>query len=172
MLTEFTGDTTVSGRDVMNGGSDGDFIEGNTGPDILRGQEGDDSAGGQGNPQSTSMFGDEGNDDLFGGPGEDGGRRRGYRRALRRRNADFIDAAANEAPGATDAPDLVDCGSGFDTALVLPNDTVRSNCEDVTDVSTIARVGDPGTTDDEGQQRQKELFLQSSGGTPQPAAAP
>lgn len=35
----------------------------------------------------------------------------------------------------TDASDLVDCGSGVDTALVLPNDRVRANCEEVIDAS-------------------------------------
>jgi hypothetical protein len=37
--------------------------------------------------------------------------------------------------GLTDASDLVDCGSGVDTALVLPNDRVRANCEEVIEAS-------------------------------------
>jgi Ca2+-binding RTX toxin-like protein len=147
-------------NDEMNGGPVRDFIEGGQGNDILRGQEGSEHD--PGDPQSVSMFGDPGNDELFGGPGEDamegeedtdehyGGR-----------NNDFIDAAEGETP-ATDAPDLVDCGSGFDTAEVRPNDRVRDNCEDVTELTTIA--ADPGTADDEEQQQQREAFLSGRGG--------
>jgi hypothetical protein len=92
------------------------------------------------------MQGEEGTDEHYGG-----------------KNDDFIDAADNEQRPDTDAPDLVDCGSGFDTALVLPNDIVRDNCEDVTDVSATP-VAASGTTGDEGQQRQREAFLQKRGG--------
>jgi hypothetical protein len=60
------------------------------------------------------MDGDEGTDEHYGG-----------------RDNDFIDAADSETPGPTDAPDLVDCGSGFDDAQVLPSDIVRDNCENV-----------------------------------------
>jgi len=45
----------------------------------------------------------------------------------------------------------------------LPNDIVRDNCEDVTDVSATT-VAASGTTGDEGQQRQREAFLQKRGG--------
>jgi hypothetical protein len=42
----------------------------------------------------------------------------------------MIDAADGEAaPGQTDAPDLVNCGSGIDIVRSLPNDTVL-NCEE------------------------------------------
>jgi hypothetical protein len=46
------------------------------------------------------------------------------------RSNDFINAAAGETT-ATDAPDLVDCGDGVDTAVVRPNDDVLRNCETV-----------------------------------------
>jgi hypothetical protein len=61
----------------------------------------------------------------------------------------------------TEARDLVDCGIGFDTAEVRPNDRVRGNCEEVTVLTMIA--ADPGTTEEQ-QQQQREAFLQSSGG--------
>jgi len=47
-------------------------------------------------------------------------------------------------------------------AWVLPNDIVRANCEEVTEVTTIAAVS--GTTDDEQQQQQAEAFLAGRGG--------
>jgi hypothetical protein len=46
-------------------------------------------------------------------------------------------------PSNAQAPDLVDCGGAFDTALVLPNDRVRDNCEEVIDVSEITSVAPP-----------------------------
>jgi large repetitive protein len=110
------------------------------------------------------MFGDPGNDKLYGWPGEDAMQgEEGTDEHYGGKNDDFIDAADNEQTPDTDAPDLVDCGSGFDTALVLPNDIVRDNCEDVTDVSATP-VAASGTTGDEGQQRQRKAFLHKRGG--------
>jgi hypothetical protein len=66
------------------------------------------------------MEGDFGTDEHYGGP-----------------DNDFIDAARDER-FATDAPDLVECGGGLDTALVLPNDIVNEeSCEDVFNVFPI-----------------------------------
>ncbi len=110
------------------------------------------------------MFGDHGDDELFGGPGADGMEgEEDTDEHYGGRGNDFVDAAANEDP-ATDAPDLVDYGSGVDTALVLPNDRVRANCEEVIDASapTVAPPSS-GTTDEE-QQQQGEAFLSSGGG--------
>jgi len=108
------------------------------------------------------MFGGEGDDDLFSGPGDDGMEgEAGTDEHYGGRDDDFIDAANDEGLG-TDAPDLVDCESGFDTAVVRPNDDVRANCEGVTELTTL--VAETGTADDEEQQRQKELFLQQRGG--------
>jgi Ca2+-binding RTX toxin-like protein len=153
-LSEFEdveGNVTNSGADVMNGGTSADFMEGNTGADILRGQDGDEEA----------IFGDSGNDKLYGGKGEDfldgdDGTDEHYGGA----DNDFIDATHNEDP-MTDAPDLVDCGSGFDTAEVRPNDIVRDNCENVTPVTTVAAA--PGTTVEDHQQ-QRGAFLAERGG--------
>ena len=107
-------------------------------------------------PQAPSMFGDPGDDKLYGGPGSDAMEgEEGTDEHYGGMNNDFIDAAADDVG---DAPDLVDCGSGFDTAVVLPNDIVLENCEEVINAST-ARVADPGTTSDEEQRQQAEDFL-------------
>jgi Ca2+-binding RTX toxin-like protein len=76
------------------------------------------------------LFGDSGDDELYGGPGNDG--LSGDENTDKHYGGgnDFIDAARAEDP-ATDARDLVNCGSGFDTAEVRPNDIVRGNCERV-----------------------------------------
>jgi Ca2+-binding RTX toxin-like protein len=156
-LDEFQ-DTTVSGNDVMNGGGGTDFIQGNDGNDILRGQEGDDSQSGA---FFTAMFGDPGDDELRGGPGDDAMEgEEGTDQHFGGDDNDFIDAVNDDEVG---THDLVDCGSGNDTAIVRePEDIVRGNCEDVTEVSTIA--ADTGAPDGEEQQQQAaEAFLQENG---------
>ena len=77
------------------------------------------------------------------------------------KNDDFIDAADDDSP--EDPPDLVDCGSGVDTAVVRSNDIVRGNCENVTEVMAITTGPDSGTTAEE-QQQQREAFLSGGGG--------
>jgi Ca2+-binding RTX toxin-like protein len=139
-----------AGHDEMNGGPGDDEMGGQEGNDILRGQEGNESAPGgtfPGAPPLTElMSGDLGNDILYGGPGQDGMRGdEGTDELYGGRNKDFIDAVNNESPGTGDAPDLVDCGNGFDTAWVYPNDRVRANCEDVTDMSTPGPMAATGT---------------------------
>jgi Ca2+-binding RTX toxin-like protein len=75
------------------------------------------------------MSGGLGNDRLFGGGGNDAMEgEEGTDEHHGNAGNDFIDAAAGETT-ATDAPDLVDCGDGVDTAVVLPNDDVLRNCE-------------------------------------------
>jgi Ca2+-binding RTX toxin-like protein len=158
---------TNSGRDVMNGGIDSDYMEGNTGADILRGQ-GDDECGG---PEEVEMFGDEGNDKLYGGGGRDcmegeEGTDEHYGGA----DNDFIDAVDDDRDPVTgDFPagthDLVDCGGGFDTAIVnRREDIVRGNCEDVFNLSvpTTVTQASSGTTDED-QQQQAEAFLVEHG---------
>jgi Ca2+-binding RTX toxin-like protein len=77
------------------------------------------------------MFGDPGNDKLFGGEGDDSMEGEEGTDVMKGGpGSDYIDALSNER-FATDAPDVVDCGDGHDTAVVLPNDIVRNNCEDV-----------------------------------------
>jgi Ca2+-binding RTX toxin-like protein len=112
---------------------------GGPGDDILRGGTGDDA-----------MVGLQGTDEHHGGPGND-----------------FIDAAANER-FATDARDVVDCGDGFDTALVLPADIVADNCEDVFNVfpdpedrPIIAAASE--RSDGAQQRRLMERFLEKRG---------
>jgi Ca2+-binding RTX toxin-like protein len=156
-LDEFQ-DTTDAGNDVMNGGGSTDFIQGNQGNDIIRGEEGDDSQSGA---FFTSMFGDLGNDVLRGGPGDDGMEgEEGTDQHFGGDDNDFIDAVNDDEVG---TQDLVDCGSGNDTAIVRePEDIVRGNCEEVTEVSTIA--ADTGAADGAEQQQQAaEAFLQEHG---------
>lgn len=82
------------------------------------------------------MFGREGDDELYGGHGEDGMQGdQGTDKHFGGRDNDFIDAAVSETP-ATDAPDVVDCGSGYDTARVRPMDIVGENCEEVTVITS------------------------------------
>jgi Ca2+-binding RTX toxin-like protein len=156
---DFIFDVNDGSRDEMNGGGGVDFLEGWRGRDILRGQEGDDNGLGAFSP---SMFGDEGNDELYGGPGEDGMEgEEGTDQHFGEGGNDFIDAASNEDP-MTDAPDVVNCGGGFDTAVVRPNDIVSGNCEDVIELTTI--VAEARTADDEEQQQQADAFLAERGG--------
>ena len=164
LLSEFDrGCCVYTGPDEMNGGPNTDFMEGALGPDILRGQEGSENGG---TPDFVTMFDDPGNDKLYGGPCQDAmAGEEGTDKHYGGRGNDFIDAArAETGAGFTDAPDLVDCGSGIDRVVVLPNDIVRDNCEDgVIDQSTTT-VTAPGMTYDEEQQQQKELFLHKRGG--------
>jgi hypothetical protein len=147
----------LSGNDVMNGGGADDFIIGNMGNDIIRGQEGNDRDEGA---FFAILFGEEGDDEIYGGPGEDGlAGQQGTDKHFGGRNADFIDAVSQDEFG---TQDLVDCGSGFDTAVVRePEDIVRANCEDRTVVTTVAAA--PGTTNDQEQQQQQEAFVQENG---------
>ncbi|HEX5848897.1 MAG TPA: hypothetical protein VFY59_06840 [Rubrobacter sp.] len=162
-LTEL--DSFDSGRDVMNGGPNNDVLEGGGGGDILRGQAGDESD--TGDPTDSAMFGDPGNDELYGGTGDDAMEgEEGTDEHYGGPDDDFIDAANNETY-ATDAPDLVDCGDGFDTALVLPNDIVDENCEDVLEVfpgEGPVVVAASGGADDADQRRLEERFLKVRGG--------
>ena len=95
----------------------------------------------------TSLYGNAGDDELYGGPGEDGMEGdQGTDEHYGGSGHDFIDAVVGDELGTQS--DLVDCGVGLDTAVVRePEDIVRGNCEDVTQVTTIA--ADPGTASDE-----------------------
>jgi Ca2+-binding RTX toxin-like protein len=153
----FNASVTNSGPDVMNAGIDSDYMEGNTGADILRGQDGDECGG----PEDVEMFGDEGNDKLYGGGGRDcmegeEGTDEHYGGAAN----DFIDAVDDDLG----TPDLVDCGGGFDTAIVnRREDIVRGNCEDVFNLSVPTVASPPDGTTDEEQQLQAEAFLVEHG---------
>jgi Ca2+-binding RTX toxin-like protein len=170
LLSEFeglVGPVTNSGPDVMNGGTSDDFMEGNTGADILRGQDGDEC---EGFINNAWMYGDQGGDQLYGNAGEDcmeGDQ--GTDEHYGGNDNDFIDALNGDVDPETDAPlgthDLVDCGSGEDTALVNSDeDIVRANCEHVVDVATSAASQvQPSATPDEDQQQAKEAFIQEHG---------
>jgi Ca2+-binding RTX toxin-like protein len=148
----------ILSNDEMNGGPSRDFMEGNEGDDILTGQEGSEHLGTTTQP---TMFGDEGDDKLFGGPGGDAMQGvEGTDEHYGGDNNDFINAASQEMPPTTDAPDLVDCGSGIDTAVYRRNDRVLPNCEPderilVTDTTTVAPAL---VTTNEEQQQQSEDF--------------
>jgi Ca2+-binding RTX toxin-like protein len=147
-----------SGPDVMNGGADGDYIEGGTRADILRGQDGDECSG----PLTfNSMYGDEGNDELYGGNGEDCMEgEEGTDEHYGGDNNDGINAVNGDTAG---THDLVDCGAGFDSAVVSePEDIVRGNCENVYDVSQLTVAGASGTSDED-QQQIREAFLVEHG---------
>jgi len=153
-----------SGRDEMNGGPNNDLIEAGVGNDILRGQAGDESEAGD--PTDAAMFGGLGNDQLYGGTGDDSMEgEEGTDEHYGGPGNDFIDAA-NEERFATDAPDVVDCGDGFDTAVVLPNDTVSENCEDVFNdfpgEGPVVAAASEGAGDAD-QQRLTERFLEKRG---------
>jgi hypothetical protein len=123
----------------------------------LRGQEGDDNSIGA---FFTSMFGDHGNDELRGNAGEDGLEGdQGTDQHFGGADNDYIDAVSQDEPG---TQDLVDCGGGYDTAVVSePEDIVSGNCEEVTDVNAVA--ADPATTTEQEQQQQAEAFVQENG---------
>jgi len=170
LLSEITSITEVtnSGADVMNGGASDDYMEGNTGPDILRGEDGDECDG----PVAFAhMFGDQGNDKLYGGTGEDCMEgEEGTDKHYGGNDNDFIDAVDDDVDPETGAPrgthDLVDCGSGVDTAVVNSDeDIVHGNCENIVDVATSAttRVAAPDGTSAEEQQQIKEAFLAEHG---------
>jgi Ca2+-binding RTX toxin-like protein len=149
----------ILSNDEMNGGPNRDFIEGNEGDDILRGEEGSEHLG----TTLPTMFGDQGNDKLFGGPGEDGMQGdEGTDEHYGGDNNDYINAAGQETP-TTDAPDLVDCGAGIDTAVHRPHDIVLANCEDpilVADTTTVA----PALVTTNGEQQQQSEVFQSGNG--------
>jgi Ca2+-binding RTX toxin-like protein len=157
-------DSPDSGRDEMNGGPNNDLILAGGGNDILRGQAGDES--GAGDPTSAAMLGRTGNDKLYGGPGDDAMEgNEGADELYGGPGNDFINAAIDER-FATDAPDVVNCGDGFDTALVLPNDVVDENCEDVFNVfpgDTVVAAASERASDAD-QQRLRERFLKERGG--------
>jgi Ca2+-binding RTX toxin-like protein len=99
------------GRDRVFGGAGWDYIEGGEGRDYLVGGRGDDAL--RGGRHDDLLAGGIGDDVLDAGAGRD--RIRGGR------GDDFI-------PTAGRLPDHVDCGPGYDRAIVDPRDRVR-RCE-------------------------------------------
>jgi Ca2+-binding RTX toxin-like protein len=125
------GSLSTGGNDTMYGGNNTDQMIGGEGNDLLVGMAGDENLG---NPEAVAMHGGLGNDVLRGGPGDDAmNGNEGTDQHRGNMDNDFIDAASEETT-ATDAPDVVDCGDGVDTAVVRPNDIVLRNCENVDEV--------------------------------------
>src|SRR3954454_7412829 len=119
-----------AGDDRANGGAGDDVINGGRGDDSLRGGAGDDRLrGGAGDDVLTD---DRGSDRFGGGSGDD------------RINA-------RDRRGRHDGRDVVDCGTGDDTALVDDDDLVR-HCEHVERAGDDNGVDAPGT-DDKGGAR-------------------
>jgi Ca2+-binding RTX toxin-like protein len=171
LLHETSSDET--GRDVFNGGPDGDLIEGGLGGDILRGQAGDECP--FADISFSFLVGDEGNDELYGGTGNDcleG--QEGTDQHFGGDDNDFINAVNDDTDFNTGQPpgthDLVDCGSGFDSAIVNSDeDIVRGNCEDVEDVAATTTGTPPAQMSHPDQQQLREAFIQEYGLAPEPA---
>lgn len=129
-----------SGPDRMFGGRGADLALGAAGNDRIHGNDGADSLG-TGELFIPSLSGDDGDDLVSGGERGDsiaGGE--GEDRLLGNRGNDFINSTeegsplrrgdvAAQGPAPSD-PDFVDCGPGFDEAVVNPEDDV-ANCERV-----------------------------------------
>jgi Tol biopolymer transport system component len=110
------------GNDIINGLQGNDVLDGGDGNDRLSGSEGNDTLkGGKGN---DTLTGDTGNDTLVGGAGNDkltgGGGKNKYSAGP---GADVVNAVNGKA-------EVVDCGSGKDTARVDKRDKARG-CEKV-----------------------------------------
>jgi Ca2+-binding RTX toxin-like protein len=123
-----------AGDDHASGGRGDDVINGGRGNDVLRGGLGDDRVhGGSGD---DVLADDRGSDRLYGGAGDD-----------------RLDA--RDRRGRNDRRDVVNCGSGDDTATVDRDDVVIG-CEHVTrtahDAGDDHGVHAPGT-DDHGRGR-------------------
>jgi Ca2+-binding RTX toxin-like protein len=114
------------GDDVLVGTPNGDLIYGGAGNDVIRGHAGNDV-----------LYGGHGNDVMWPGAGVDvqyGGQ-----------GNDVLHALAND-----NQADILDCGPGFDTAIVIRNDPARfRGCEVIVRLSpdeaaALAESGDDG----------------------------
>jgi uncharacterized protein YkwD len=104
----------VGGDDVLDGGPGADDLTGGLGIDTLIGQDGNDTL--QGGRGDDELDGGAGSDRLVGGSGFD---------RLTGGTGDDVLAAGVADPG-----EVVDCGPGFDSAVIGPGDLAR-NCERV-----------------------------------------
>lgn len=145
-------DFGTSGADNMRGTSNSDDLRGLGGDDDLRSFGGNDIV--RGGSGSDYANGGNGNDYVYGGPGDDlsveGGN--GRDRVFAGKGNDYIGAGydsstdrlyggdGNDTIHAQDlssAPDIIDCGAGFDRVTVngdfnSTKDVVAANCERVT----------------------------------------
>jgi hypothetical protein len=103
---------TAAGK-KLNGSSKANRMNGAGGPDVLHGRGGNDRIDGKAG--NDKVYGDGGNDTLVGGAGRDG----------------IFGGTGNDRLSSVDgARDIVDCGSGKDTATVDRFDVARG-CERV-----------------------------------------
>jgi Ca2+-binding RTX toxin-like protein len=118
------------GPDVLNGTPGTDLIYARGGNDIVRAHDGQDVVYGgagddvlRGGPGNDVLYGGHGNDVMWPGAGVDvqyGGA-----------GNDVLHALAND-----NQPDILDCGPGFDTALVIEHDPARfRGCERIVRLS-------------------------------------
>ena len=133
----------TDGPDQLNGTAGSDLIYARGGNDIVHARDGNDVVfGGQGN---DVIRGGHGNDVLYGGPGDDvmwpGA---GVDVQYGGRGNDVLHALAND-----NQPDVIDCGPGFDTAVVLAHDPVRLHgCEKVVRLSDDEAAAMSAANDD------------------------
>ncbi|HZT44951.1 MAG TPA: hypothetical protein VFA24_02125 [Gaiellaceae bacterium] len=118
------------GPDNLNGTPGNDLIYARAGNDSARGHEGNDVVwGGQGDdvlrggPGNDVLYGGDGGDVMWPGSGVDvqyGGA-----------GNDVLHALAND-----NQPDIISCGPGFDTAIVIAHDPARfQGCEKIVRLS-------------------------------------
>ena len=118
------------GPDMLNGTESNDLIYARGGNDIVRAHDGNDVAwGGQGD---DVLRGGPGNDVLYSGAGGDvmwpGA---GVDVQYGGPGNDVLHALAND-----NQPDILDCGPGFDTAIVIEHDPARfQGCEKIVRLS-------------------------------------
>jgi hypothetical protein len=104
--------TTPAGKRI-NGSAAANRLNGSAGPDVVHGLAGNDQLDGEAG--NDKLYGDGGNDSLVGSAGRDS----------------MFGGTGNDSLSAADgARDLVDCGSGRDTAVVDRFDVARG-CERV-----------------------------------------
>jgi Ca2+-binding RTX toxin-like protein len=145
-----------TGNDVMHGGKGPDFIEGAQGNDTIYGDDGPDNGCG-GAEVCANLYGDTGDDTIYGGQGDDGMEgEQGSDSLYGGEGSDWLDAADEETVGDSD---FVDCGPGYDYALVNEDDTVV-NCEEVETVPPPTEDPDAATVAQEhaSQERARLRF--------------
>jgi Ca2+-binding RTX toxin-like protein len=118
------------GPDELNGTAGNDLIYARAGNDVVRAHDGNDVVWGamgddvlRGGPGNDVLYGGAGGDVMWPGAGVDvqyGGP-----------GNDVLHALAND-----NQPDIIDCGQGFDTAIVIEHDPARfHSCEKIVRLS-------------------------------------
>jgi thermitase len=116
-----------SGSDTVNADEGDDYVSGSYGDDKLNGDAGNDTL--EGNSDNDTIDGGDGADTIKGSTGKDtitGGD-----------GSDTVESGTNDDTiyvAGDGEIDTVDCSTGNDTVIADKNDTVESNCENVTKV--------------------------------------